>query len=201
MAVISPGPDMAMTMRNSLLYSRRAGVFGALGTTAGMCMHLTYTVLGLGYIVSEMPMLLNGIRLLGAAYLIYIGYKSFVSKDSIAKDFHIDDVEKQNNAILTPFQAFKTGFFTNALNPMVILLFIGILSSYVDDSTPKAVQALYAFMMISISLIWFSLVAVCFSQDKVRTQFLKLGKWLERITGGALIAFGLKVAYLATRPF
>ena len=81
-AVVSPGPDFAMTMRNSLVYSRRTGLFGALGTTGGMCVHLAYTLLGLSYVVKNAPWLLDGVKYLGAAYLIYIGVQSLPSKSA-----------------------------------------------------------------------------------------------------------------------
>lgn len=197
-AVVSPGPDFAMTMRNSLLYSRKAGLFGALGTTTGMCIHLTYTVLGIGYLITQMPWLLDTIKIIGASYLIYIGYKSFRSKKPIMEDINLTKGSKAPST-LTPFQAFRAGFLTNALNPMVILLFLGILSGYVDENTPLTIQLLYGLMIVIISLSWFALVAICFSHEKVQKQFQKLGHWLERITGGLLITFGLKLALISAR--
>ncbi len=199
-AVVSPGPDVALTIRNSLLHSRKVGLAGAFGTTTGMCIHLTYTVFGIGYIVAEMPWLMNLIRLAGAAYLMYLGYLSFKSSGGDMSDYNVnqEDIGKKT---LTPWQAYRIGVLNNVLNPMVILLFIGILSAYITPTTPVVIQGLYGAMMIGITFAWFAFVALFFSIDKIRLQFLKLGKWLERLTGGALIAFGLKVAYLATRAF
>lgn len=208
MAVISPGPDVALTIRNSLLHSRKVGMAGALGTTAGILVHLTYTVFGIGYIVAEMPVLMNIIRLAGAAYLIYLGYMSFKSTDqnnpdltSLEERLHNDDAKEvvQSPTTLTPWKAFRIGIINNLLNPLVILLFIGILSSYITSETPPVIQFLYGAMMVMITFLWFSFVVLFFSIDKIRAQFLKLGKWLERLTGGVLIAFGVKVAFLAAR--
>ena len=198
-AVIMPGPDVALTIRNSLLHSRKVGMAGALGTTTGMCIHLTYTVFGIGYLVAEMPWLMNAIRLAGAAYLMYLGYMSFKSTGDSMGDLTIQ--KDENTKVLTPWKAYSIGVINNVLNPMVILLFIGILSAYITAETPLVVQALYGLMMISITFLWFAFVALFFSVDKIRNQFLKLGKWLERLTGGALIVFGLKVVYVATRAF
>ncbi len=200
LAVIAPGPDVALTMRNSLLHSRKVGLAGALGTTTGMCIHLSYTILGVGYLVVNMPWLMAAIQLLGALYLFYLGYQSFKPHAAPMKDVMLSE-EKGPKVLLTPFQAYRIGVINNVLNPMVILLFISILSAYITTETPLVIQGLYGALMIGITFSWFAFVAIFFSVDKIRLLFLKLGKWLERLTGGALIAFGLKVAFVALRAF
>jgi len=200
LAVISPGPDVALTMRNSLLHSRKVGLAGALGTTTGMCIHLTYTVFGVGYLVVNMPWLMAAIQFAGALYLFYLGYQSFKLNANPMKDVVASD-ETGPKVVLTPFKAYRIGVINNVLNPIVILLFISILSAYITSETPLVIQGLYGALMIGITFAWFAFVAIFFSVDKIRLLFLKLGKWLERLTGGALIAFGLKVAYVAFRSF
>lgn len=199
-AVVSPGPDFVMTMRNSLCFSRRTGLWSALGTTSGMCLHLTYTVLGISYVVEYMPWLLDMIKVIGGSYLIYIGIKSMSTKNSVINQLHFNSSNPNAAAAastLKPIQAFRMGFLTNALNPMVVLLFMGILSSYVDDYTPKSIQLLYGLMIVTISLSWFSFVALCFSNQKVQKTFRKMGHWVERITGLLLIVFGLKIVSIS----
>lgn len=199
-AVMSPGPDLMLTIRNSLLYSRRVGVAGAIGTTTGILIHLTYTVFGIGYLVSELPWLMNTIRIGGALYLFYLGYMSFKNSGTGALDDNFS-VDEGANKKLSPFQAFRIGMINNLLNPMVILLFIGILSVYITPETPSVIQGLYGVMMITLTFVWFTFVAVFFSIDKIRLRFLKMGHWLEKIAGSALIVFGLKVAYLTAKAF
>ena len=113
-AVIMPGPDVALTIRNSLLHSRKVGMAGALGTTTGMCIHLTYTVFGIGYLVAEMPWLMNAIRLAGAAYLMYLGYMSFKSTGDSMGDLTIQ--KDENTKVLTPWKAYSIGVINNVLN-------------------------------------------------------------------------------------
>lgn len=203
-AVVSPGPDVALTIRNSVLYSRRVGVAGALGTTTGILIHLAYTVYGIGYLVSEMPMVMNAIRLAGACYLFYLGYLCFKS-DGTMKGVSAEGVESEDEAIvgrvLTPWQAYRIGVINNLLNPMVILLFISILSNYITSETPAVVQAVYGTVMVLISFSWFVFVALFFSLEKIRGYFLQLGRKLEQITGGVLIALGARVVYLVGSAF
>lgn len=201
-AVMSPGPDVTLTIRNSLIYSRKVGLAGALGTTTGIMIHLTYTIFGIGYLVVNMPWLMNTIRIAGALYLLYLGYQSF--KSSGASDVDEFDKDKQDPStleVLSPLKAYRIGVVNNVLNPMVILLFIGILSSYITPQTPVLVQGLYATMMVTLTFSWFTFVALFFSIDRIRLKFLKMGRWLERIAGSALIIFGLKVAYLTVKAF
>lgn len=194
-AAVSPGPDFAMTMRNSLVYSRRTGVFSAIGTTCGMCVHLTYTIIALDYLSENAPNIVSIVKYVGSAYLVYIGYKSIRAKAHAKDEF---DFAKSTED-LTPFAAFRLGFLTNALNPFVIVLFLGILSNYINSTTPWGVQMIYALEILVITLAWFLCVALWFSHHKIRAFFNRLGHWLERITGGILIGFGLRMAFLIGR--
>lgn len=82
LAVISPGPDFIMITRNSLIYSRRTGIYSAIGLGLGILVHVTYSLVGIGLLISKSILLFNTIKYLGAAYLIYIGYKSITAKAS-----------------------------------------------------------------------------------------------------------------------
>ncbi|SQI36749.1 Threonine efflux protein [Serratia plymuthica] len=73
LAVISPGPDFAMVSRNSLLLSRRAGVLTACGIGAGVVIHVSYTLVGVGVLIQQSLWLFTLLKAIGAAYLIYLG--------------------------------------------------------------------------------------------------------------------------------
>ena len=75
-AVMSMGPDFAMVTRNSLLYSRRTGVLTAMGIALGIAVHVAYSLLGIGLIISQSVVLFSVIKYLSAIYLICIGYQS-----------------------------------------------------------------------------------------------------------------------------
>ncbi|MEL6137565.1 MAG: LysE family translocator [Cyanobacteria bacterium J06628_6] len=79
-AVVTPGPDFALTLRSALAYSRRAGVFTAVGIGLGNTVHATYSLVGIGALISQSILLFNALKLLGAAYLIYLGIKSLGAK-------------------------------------------------------------------------------------------------------------------------
>jgi hypothetical protein len=79
-AVISPGPDFAMVSRNSLLLSRRAGLLTALGIGGGVLVHVAYTLLGIGILIRQSPALFDILKLVGAAYLVWLGGKMLMTR-------------------------------------------------------------------------------------------------------------------------
>ena len=187
-AIMSPGPDFAIICRNSLIYSRRTGIYSALGISLGILVHVTYTLVGIGLIISKSVILFSTIKLLGAAYLIYIGYKSLK-----AKPIRENSKEKSKQD-LTRLQAIKIGFVTNILNPKVTLFFFSLFTQVISPTTPASLRALYGLQMFVFTLSWFTLLAITISHPIVKNQFLSMSHYLEKTMGVILIGLGIKVA-------
>jgi len=194
-ACVSPGPDMAMTVRNTLRYSHKIAMIGVLGTTCGMMMHLTYTFLGVEILVNEFPWLQEVFKYVGAAWLMYIGYKSLMTKVTVSDNLE----DNQPVQSIRPAQIFRLSFFTNALNPFVILLFIGIISNEIDIDTPYWIQGVFAVTMVIVGFAWFTFLALCFSYKPIKNTFVRMGPWLDRVTGAILILFAIKLAFAAVK--
>lgn len=118
LAVMSPGPDFALVSRNSFVYSRRSGVFSALGIALGLGVHVAYSLVGIGLLIAQSIVLFSTIKFIGAAYLIYLGVRSLLSKK---KPAGAELLEEKSD--ITKFAALKQGFLTNILNPKVTLFF------------------------------------------------------------------------------
>ncbi len=190
LAVMSPGPDFAMVMRNSLVYSRRTGVLAALGLSLGIALHVTYSLLGIGLLISRSILLFNTIKWIGALYLIFIGVRSLISRRP-KDDKQLLSVEKQD---LTTGQALRMGFLTNALNPKATLFFLALFTTVVSPSTPVAYKLVYGVEMVIATFAWFAFVAVILSHSKINSLFARVKHRIEKVFGVVLIAFGLKVA-------
>jgi len=80
LGLMSPGPDFAIVVRNSLIYSRKTAIFTAIGLAFGVLIHLSYILLGLGAMISKTVWLFSLFKYVGAAYLIYIGCKGLCTK-------------------------------------------------------------------------------------------------------------------------
>ena len=186
-AVISPGPDFAMVSRNSLLLSRRTGVLTALGIAAGVCVHVTYTLLGVGLLIQQSLWLFNLIKLAGAAYLIFLGIKMLRAKPTT------DEVLAEQ-PVLSSLGALRTGFLTNVLNPKTTIFIVSLFMQVVQPQTPLAVQLGYGAFIVLAHALWFSAVALFFSSASVRSRLLAVRHWIDRIFGGLLVGFGMLLA-------
>ncbi|MEM7795319.1 MAG: LysE family transporter [Cyanobacteria bacterium P01_C01_bin.118] len=186
-AVVTPGPDFALTLRSSLAYSRRAGVYTAVGIGLGNAIHAAYCLIGIGAIISQSIVLFNGIKLLGAGYLIYLGIKSLQAKSVKAKSL------QDNRRIVSAFAAFRLGLFGNLLNPKATLFFLALFTQIVQPDTPLVAQAVYGGTVALQSLVWFALLALLISQRWVKQLLVNISHWLERVTGALLILLGLRL--------
>jgi RhtB (resistance to homoserine/threonine) family protein len=191
LAVMSPGPDFAVATRNSLVYSRKSGVYTSLGLAFGIMVHVTYCLLGIGLLISKSIILFNVIKYIGAGYLIYIGYKSIKAKPQteVESTFAVTDKKE-----LTNLEAVKVGFLTNVLNPKATLFFLALFTQVINPATPKFIQTLYGLEMVVMTFLWFSLVSVFFSNKLIKVRITKVQHYIERFTGAVLIALGIKVA-------
>ncbi|AYF90194.1 LysE family transporter [Pseudomonas sp. JS3066] len=191
LAVASPGPDFAIVVRESVAHGRRAGTWTALGVGTGIFVHVAYSLLGIGLVVSQSIMLFNALKWAAAAYLLYIGIKALRAKpaDPVATEAALMAGER------SPRGAFVTGFVTNGLNPKATLFFLSLFTVVINPHTPLAIQAGYGVYLAFATATWFSLVALLFSQRRVRAGFARMGHWFDRLMGAVLVGLGIKLAF------
>lgn len=193
LAVISPGPDFMMITRNSVIYSRRTGIYSAIGLGLGILVHITYSLIGIGYIISKSVVLFNAIKILGALYLIYIGYKSLTSKaPTIEKES-----EGANTKSISDLEAIKIGFITNVTNPKATLFFLSLFTIVIVPNTPLWLKLLMGGEMSVVTFAWFALVAIILSHHLVKQRIGKIQHYAEKFIGVVLIGLGIKVALSA----
>ena len=125
LAVISPGPDFAMVTRNSYAFGSRIGLFSALGIACGVQVHVFYTMFGIAVLIVESPTLFMAMKIIGASYLIFLGYKSLTNKTKLT-------FEETSTIAPSPAAAFSMGFLTNALNPKTMLFVIATYTQVVQ---------------------------------------------------------------------
>lgn len=194
LAVMSPGPDFAMISRNSLVYSRKTGIYSAIGLALGILVHVTYSLVGIGLIISKSIVLFSAIKILGAGYLIFIGYKSLK-----AKPHRIDNDQSLEKKDMDKIAAIQMGFLTNALNPKATLFFLSLFTQVISPQTPLFIQVLYGLEMSVMTFIWFALVASILSHSMVQEKFASAHHHIEKVFGVILIALGIKVALSSSR--
>lgn len=188
-AVVSPGPDFALTLRNSLVYSRQTGIYTAMGVTVGHIVHATYCSIGIGAIIARSIVLFNLLKWLGAAYLIYIGFKSLKAKKQSREVANLQITRKIDRWV-----AFRMGLLGDVLNPKATLFFLALFTQIIHPATPIATQVVYGLTIVSIALIWYNLVAITISHQTIRNTLQAVLHWIERLTGAILILLGLRLA-------
>lgn len=187
-SLISPGPDFAITVKNSLVYSRRSGLLTALGISLGSLIHISYTLLGLGLLITKKPLLLHIIQYIGAGYLFYIGLKNLRVRPNT------DKLGSYTTSIdLKPIEAFFNGFITNLFNPKAMLFFISLFSVLMPKDISSSSKLFLATLLFLQTLLWFSFVAFSLSRKNTRAKFQRISHWIERITGAVLIILALKL--------
>ncbi|EJL96355.1 putative threonine efflux protein [Pseudomonas sp. GM102] len=187
LAVVAPGPDFAVTIRQSVRFGRLVGICTALGIGAGISVHVLYTLLGVGALMHTTPWLLTVAKVVGGAYILYLGVSLIRSKPKSAIEG--DKGAEASTERQTLFKAFSTGFLTNATNPKATLFFLAIFTTIISATTPLQIQALYGLWMCFVNALWFVIVALFFSSTRVRLLFMRMGHWFERTMGVILILF------------
>lgn len=191
LAVVAPGPDFAVTVRQSVTYGRVTGLITSVGIGVGISVHVIYTILGVGLIISQSETVFFLAKIIGASYLAYLGFNLIRSrKSSIEIDLNRDGLSSMKSK-----KAFLVGFMTNALNPKATLFFLAVFTTIVSKETPLSVQLIYGVWMCTVNAVWFALVSLLFSQEKIRVAFLKLGHWFEKGMGVILLGFALKLVF------
>ena len=186
---LTPGNDMLYVIARSSGQGIKAGVVSALGIGAGCIVHIFAAVIGLSAIIARSALAFDIIKYAGAAYLIYLGIKSLLSKK---KKLTIQKLD-----VISYNKIFWQGVLTNVLNPKVALFFLAFLPQFIDlNAGNTSLQILFLGT-------WFNVVGTLVNV-LVAVLFGKLGAWLsrspgfvqwqERITGILLIALGIKVA-------
>ena len=190
LAVASPGPDFAVVVRESVTQGRQTGSWTAFGVGCGIFVHVAYSLLGIGLIVSQSIVLFNLFKWLAAGYLIYLGWRALR-----ARPMNLDVAgEAGSRVVRSAWQAFVVGFVTNGLNPKATLFFLSLFTVVISPDTPLLVQAGYGVYLAGATALWFLLVAWLFSRGRVRAGFARMGHWFDRLTGAVLIGLGVRLA-------
>jgi RhtB (resistance to homoserine/threonine) family protein len=193
--IVVPGADFALVIRQSVVHGRRAAMLASVGIGCSLLFHISYTILGIGLIVSKSLLLFSMLKWAGAAYLVYLGIMA-LRAPALTVDIHQDETASGD---LPAWKLFGLGFVTNALNPKPVLFFLSLFSLLVSPHTPALIQAGYGLVMAGALILWFLGVSVVFTSRLVRERFLAIGRWFNRVTGAMFIGLGLRLALQEAR--
>lgn len=195
-AVASPGPDFAVVLKHSITYGRRCAIYTSLGVGAAIMLHISYTLVGIGVLLSQTPWLFELFKYAAAAYLSYIGFLAIRSKPPKLQHGQSDGSNKRdgkNDSAISNKRAFWMGFLTNGLNPKVTLFFLSLFSIIVSAQTPISIKLMYGIYMSLATAGWFIFLSMILSLTRVRGFLLQKGYWFDRLMGVILLALAVRL--------
>jgi len=186
LAVVSPGPDFIVVIRQCNKYGRKSAVLTSFGIAIGILFHVSYCIIGVGFI-NENTSYMYAVRIFGSLYLFYIGFKSLFLKNKISLD---DNVSISHNSLNN---SFILGFITNIFNPKATLFFLSVFSLVIHDSTPVIIKSLYGIWMCLVTGIWFCLVSFFFTTKIFEIFISKYSLIIDKIMGVLLMYISTKL--------
>ncbi len=192
--IMTPGPDTALTIRNTLLGGARAGVFTAIGVSAGQIIWALAASAGVvGLLVASAPVF-EALKLAGAAYLIWIGVQTLYSAfrpGPCAARVSSDGGGRR----LRPITALRQGLINDLANPKMAAFFASLFPQFLpEDHASFAALMTLGLVFSCLTLTW--LVGYAFAVAKAGDILRRSGirRAIEGVTGAVLIAFGLRLA-------
>ena len=186
-AAISPGPAVLMSARTGLTEGFRTGFMLAMGIGTGAVIWALAAMFGLNLVFEAAPSLLWALKIGGAAYLLWMGWKLWRDAGS---PLEMDDARPMPRS---PLAAFRLGLWTNLANPKAAVMFSSIFLGTIHADTPVWVLGLLLGIIFVSETIWNTLVARIFSLERTRTRYISLKSIIDRMFGGLLVLLGVKI--------
>lgn len=189
LACASPGPDM-LAVTSHAFARRRAGLLAAAGIATSHALWATLAVFGLGLILTQLAWLYEGIRIAGAVYLLYLGAKTLMSLRQPAGSIAVPDAAKSASGA----HSYRRGLFVGLTNPKAAAFFGSLFVTLLPGHAPMWVHGATIVTVASVSICWFSAMALLFSTGSVQRGYQKLRRPVDAVMGAVLVALGARLA-------
>lgn len=202
--VLTPGANIMLVVRSTLRGGPRAGIAAALGIALGHFVHASASALGLSLLLRTSDVAFTVMKVLGAAYLAYLGVRSFVTAwRERSRTFDVvDGGEAEVRDPVPPRRSRRflaDGFLCNVLNPKVALFYLALLPQFIAPGEPVLGRSLLlAGIHGCISVSWQSVLSLGLGRIRPLLARPAVYRTLEAVTGSLLVGFGIRLA-LATR--
>lgn len=180
LTAISPGPAVILSARTGLTEGVRTGAFLAAGIGAGAVVWAAAALFGLAVVFQAAPALLWTLKVVGAAYLLWLGYHMWRDARTPL------DTNTAGRPPRTPLAAFRLGLLTQLANPKPAVLFSAIFIGTVPPATPLWIYGALLVVVFLNESIWNTLVARVFALERSRTVYISLKTIIDRSFGGLL---------------
>jgi threonine/homoserine/homoserine lactone efflux protein len=192
--IVTPGPDTALTIRNTLLGGRRSGVFTGVGVAAGQATWTVATSAGIAALLVASEPVVRAVKYAGVAYLAFLGLQALRAAASDGGE-RAGAVPAEAAPALSPLVALRQGLISNLTNPKMIAFFPALLPQFAPHGQGAfAVLLILGLLFSTMTLVWLSAYAFAVAKagDFIRRRLVR--RTLEALTGVVLIGLGLRLA-------
>jgi threonine efflux protein len=189
LACASPGPDM-LAVTSHAFARRRAGLAAAAGIATSHALWATLAVFGLGLILAQLAWLYEGIRIAGAVYLLYLGAKTLMSLRQASGAVAAPHAAKSTGSA----HSYRRGLLVGLTNPKAAAFFGSLFVTLLPAHAPMWVHGATVVTVASVSVCWFSAMALLFSTPSVQRGYQKLRRPVDAVMGSVLVALGARLA-------
>ena len=185
LGAMSPGPSLAVIIRNSVTYSRTSGIFTALGHGFGMSLYATIAVIGLGIIVQKYINFFFLIQVIGSIFLACLGLL-FIFKSNEKVEIHHAKIHSNS---------FFQGFLIAILNPKILIWFTAIYSHFIRAEADYFEKIILVSTAAIIDAVWYTLVSVLVTGYGFKIIFEKQKPLIQKLMGVLLIMISIILLY------
>ena len=185
LGAMSPGPSFLMVARAAIARSRADGLAAALGMGVGGVVFAALALLGLHAVLIAVPWLYLVLKILGGAYLIYIGWS--ICRGAREPVAIVDNVDAASG------RSFWLALATQLSNPKTAVVYASVLISMLPREIPLAVTLLLPLVIFAIEFGWYAIVALALSAPSPRAAYLRSKTWIDRAAGTVMALLGIRL--------
>ena len=194
---MSPGVDTIVVIRNTLRGGTLDGAMTSVAICLGLFVHAVISAGGISLILLQSAVLFTALKLVGALYLIWLGYKSLSSSFRRSTDSTLAAAVKESTAQsgVSVWRSFREGFLSNVLNPKTIVFYMSFLPQFIQAGESAMLKSLLlATIHFLIANIWQILIVLMVGKASSLLLKASVMKWIDGVIGVVMVSFGLKLA-------
>ncbi|HDY8140646.1 TPA: LysE family translocator [Vibrio vulnificus] len=188
---LTPGLDTALVIRNTTRAGLQDGCMTSLGICCGLFVHALFSAIGISAILAQSAELFQLVKMIGAAYLIWLGFSSLKSLMTSGAGLSVAQMAQQS---YDAKRSLREGFLSNVLNPKTAVFYLAFLPQFVNlEGSPLLQSMTMAGIHFVIAMLWQCGLAGALNSAKNLLKNAQFMKWMEGATGAVLVALGIKL--------
>jgi RhtB (resistance to homoserine/threonine) family protein len=190
--IVVPGPDMALVTKNAVIHGRQAALGTALGVNAGLALWTVASAFGVASLVRTSATAFTALKLVGAAYLIWLGVQALRSARHRWGELESAAGERK---VLGAHAGFRQGLLSNLGNPKIAAFFTSLLPQFIGSGRSVLLPfLLLGGVFVVMTLAWLLAYALVAARAPAVLRRPRVKAWLDRLTGAVLIGLGIRLA-------